>query len=133
MEQFLGGKGGRAVSKRAIAKFIGCAVAEVGTAGFFPGITLWIVWTVISVRLDDELVAHGIVTREELALVDQWVKKLYKQHGAESPEFRQALAHALGEQIQNRFNQAVENKRTRLVNQHRIARVLDNTIRNPNS
>ena len=131
MEQFFGGKGGRLLSKLAFAKWIGCAVAEVGTAGFFPGTTLWIIWTIISVRLDDNLVAHKIVTREELELIDRSVKRLYKKHGAESPEFRHALAEALGKQIEHRLNKTIENKRARLISSNRIARVIDNAVRNP--
>ena len=84
------GKGGRA-----LVKWLLCTFLEVVSVGALPGVTLWIILTILQVRLDDKLVANKIVTREELKFIDQSVKKLYKKHGAESPEFRQALAHAL--------------------------------------
>lgn len=119
------GKGGRA-----LVRWLLCSFLEVVSVGAIPGITVWIILTILQTRLDDNLVAHKIVTREELELIDQSVKKLYKQHGAESPEFRQALAHALGEQIEHRLNKTIDNKRARLISEHRIARVLDNAVRN---
>lgn len=122
------GKGGRA-----LVRWLLCSFLEVVSVGALPGVTIWIILTILQTRLDDSLVAHKVVTREELTLIDQSVKKLYKKHGADSPEFRHALAGALGEQIQHRFNQTVENKRARLISQNRIARVLDNSVGNPDS
>jgi len=125
-ESTVGGK----VTRWWFIKNVGCPLIEIGTLGIAPMTTLWVFFTILATRLDDNLVAHNIVTREELELIDQSVKKLFKEHGAESPEFRQALAAQLGEHIEHRFSQAVDNKRARLINSNKIARVVDSAIRN---
>lgn len=122
------GKGGRA-----LVKWLLCSFLEVVTLGAVPGITIWITLTILQVRLDDSLVARGIVTREELEVIDQSVKKLYKKHGAESPEFYEALAKDLGKQVEHRLNNTIENKRARLISSNRIARVIDNAMSDPDN
>ncbi len=92
----------------------------------FPGITIFVLIVIIETRFDDMLVAKEIVTREELEHINNFVRSMYRKHGAESPEFRHALAEALGEQIRHRLNQTVENKRARLISSNRITEVIDN-------
>ncbi len=75
------------------------AALEIFTGGLAPSITLWVFFTITGVRESDLLVEKGIVTREQLDQIDDFVLKMGKKHGFESKEFRKEMGLALGHEI----------------------------------
>jgi len=114
-EQLLG-KVGRGVSQWVIGKWLFAVMLEIFTFGFIPGITLWIAWTIGSVKTIDKMITEGIITRAQVDLIDQSLRRMYKKHGGNTPEFRQAVAKALKKEGTERINKKIEGARVNLQN-----------------
>lgn len=135
-EQFIGGRSGKWVFLKILAKFGIPVLFEILTVGVAPGITLWILFTILTVRSADLAVEKGIVTNEQLDQLDDFVIKTGKKHGFKSKEFRKELGVAIGhevgkktaEHIPERLASAKVAARYQRINDKRLKNVPQNSV-----
>ncbi len=97
-----------------IASWVVGFIISVFSNGIVPGIIFSVFATIALVKFEDKLVESGVVTKEELSKLNVFVVGLAKKHGIESPEFRHALAQALGREIVNRAKDKIDKKLPKL-------------------
>ncbi len=86
-----------------IMAYIAVPIIEILTVGIAPGITIATGITIAIVKSEDALIKAGLISREDLRMIESFVLRAGKVHGFDSPEFKHALSGSLKKEVEKRY------------------------------